>query len=171
MSHDLSADPALPAAGAHPPAAIVVAADGLPWTAEDQANGGDPPAALPPPPPPPPPPAKRNPFAFHRIFHPVVVRERHDGWTAAKQTAFVAALAKAGCVRDAAAAVGMSTESAYRLRARGDATDFRAAWTSALDYAVVRLGDAALSRAIHGVPCRTSTRARSSASTAATTSG
>lgn len=45
----------------------------------------------------------------------------------------------------------MSVKSAYTLRARPDATTFRQAWDVALDYAIRRLGDAALSRALHGV--------------------
>lgn len=92
-----------------------------------------------------------SPFGYQRRFRPVVVRERHDGWSADKQVAFVAALGEGGCVADAARAVGMSTESAYKLRARPDATDFRMAWQAALDYAVQRLEDAVLSRAINGV--------------------
>ncbi|UAJ09563.1 hypothetical protein [Polymorphobacter megasporae] len=78
-------------------------------------------------------------------------RNRHDGWTKQKQVGFINALAETGCVTDACRAVGMSTESAYALRRRYDAIDFRMSWDLALDYAVHRLADAALSRAIHGV--------------------
>ncbi len=46
----------------------------------------------------------------------------------------------------------MSTTSAYGLRARLDAQGFRYAWDAAQDHAIQRLADAALSRAIHGVP-------------------
>jgi hypothetical protein len=46
----------------------------------------------------------------------------------------------------------MSVQSAYALRARVDAVSFRNAWDTALDYAIRRLSDAALSRAINGVP-------------------
>src|SRR5690606_34866623 len=48
-------------------------------------------------------------------------------------------------------AVGMSERSAYALRARADAISFRNAWDTALDYAIRRLSDAALSRALNGV--------------------
>jgi hypothetical protein len=81
----------------------------------------------------------------------VAVRVRHDGWTPDKQHDFIAALAETGCVTEAAAAVGMSPKSAYRLRARPDASAFRQSWDIALDYAIRNLSDAAYSRALHGV--------------------
>lgn len=80
-----------------------------------------------------------------------VVTSRHDGWTVARQDGFLRALAACGCVRQACAAVGMSHVSAYRLRALPHAIAFRAAWDAALDCAISRLEDAALSRAIYGV--------------------
>ena len=76
---------------------------------------------------------------------------RYDGWTAERQEAFLKALAACGCVRDACKAVGMSHVSAYALRARPSAIAFRKAWDAALDCAMHRLEEAALSRAIHGV--------------------
>ena len=76
--------------------------------------------------------------------------KRHDGWTAAKQVAFVEALAASGCVREACAAVGMSAKSAYALRMRTEAQQFRMAWEAALDLAVRRIGDECFSRALHG---------------------
>jgi hypothetical protein len=84
-------------------------------------------------------------------FDPVIRRSRRDGWTADKQMAFIQALAECGCVSEACARVGISTTSAYALRARIDAQSFRYAWDAALDHAVQRLSDAAFSRAIHGV--------------------
>ena len=84
-------------------------------------------------------------------FDPVPTAPRHDGWNAEKQLEFIEALAAAGCVDHAARAVGMQPGSAYRLRARADATSFRAAWEHALEYAIHRLAEATLSRAIHGV--------------------
>jgi hypothetical protein len=47
-------------------------------------------------------------------------------------------------------AVGMSKESAYRLRRRPDAADFTAAWDDALAVSTRLLADACLERAIHG---------------------
>jgi hypothetical protein len=76
---------------------------------------------------------------------------RHDGWTADRQEAFLKALAACGCVRDACKAVGMSHVSAYALRSRPSAIAFRAAWDAALDHAMHRLEEAALSRALNGV--------------------
>jgi hypothetical protein len=84
-------------------------------------------------------------------FTPVVVRARRDGWTPERQHAFITALGESGCVEEACAAVRMSARSVYKLRARPDASTFRQAWDVALDYAIRRLGDAALSRALHGV--------------------
>ncbi|MDB5719264.1 MAG: hypothetical protein JWM38_2691, partial [Sphingomonas bacterium] len=84
-------------------------------------------------------------------FAPVATRARHDGWSPARQVDFVEALGESGCVDEACRAVGMSPSSAYALRRRVDAQGFRVAWDAALDYAIRRLGDAALSRALHGV--------------------
>jgi hypothetical protein len=84
-------------------------------------------------------------------FEPAHPRPRLDGWTPNRQAAFIRALAESGCVADACRAVGMSERSAYALRARADAISFRNAWEAALDYAIRRLSDAALSRAINGV--------------------
>ena len=81
----------------------------------------------------------------------IPMRARHDGWTPTRQHAFITALAETGCVTEAAAAVGMTTRSAYRLRARAEANIFRQAWDIALDYAIRNLTDVALGRAINGV--------------------
>ena len=77
-------------------------------------------------------------------------RNRDDGWTAERQRDFLAALADTGSVGRAAQAVGMSRESAYRLRRRPGALGFVAAWEAAQDAAVQRLADTCLERAIHG---------------------
>lgn len=84
-------------------------------------------------------------------FVPVPRRERADGWSPERQVAFIEALAQAGCVREAAESVGMSVRSAYRLRQHIGAETFRLAWDAALGFALGRLEDAALSRAINGV--------------------
>lgn len=81
----------------------------------------------------------------------VGLRARHDGWTPERQHAFITALAETGCVTEAAAAVGMTPRSAYKLRVRADANIFRQAWDIALDFAIRNLSEAALSRALHGV--------------------
>ena len=85
-------------------------------------------------------------------FTPATTRARHDGWTPVRQTGFVEALAESGCVREASASIGISVQSAYRLRARVDAQGFRMAWDAALDFAIRRLSDEVYSRALNGVP-------------------
>ena len=65
-------------------------------------------------------------------FTPVPVRARRDGWTPERQAAFVAALRDTRSVVAACRAVGMSWQTAYRLRARPDAAGFAAAWDAAL---------------------------------------
>ena len=61
-------------------------------------------------------------------FVPVPTRARRDGWSAARQAGFVGALAETGSVAAAAARVGMSRESAWRLRSREGAESFAEAW-------------------------------------------
>lgn len=65
-------------------------------------------------------------------FYPVPLRSRHDGWTARKQTDFLGFLVETGSVMGACEAVGMSRNSAYKLRARPEAESFAAAWDAAL---------------------------------------
>ncbi len=86
-----------------------------------------------------------------RAIEPVPVRARADGWSPLKQVAFIEALAACGCVEEAAARLGMSARSAYKLRARPGARSFREAWEVAQDSAVERVADAMFGRAIHGV--------------------
>jgi hypothetical protein len=57
---------------------------------------------------------------------------RRDGWTPERQLRFLAMLSHAKSVTKAAAAAGMSRESAYRLRARDPHGLFAAAWAGAL---------------------------------------
>jgi hypothetical protein len=92
-----------------------------------------------------------DPEPFVANFVPVSVRHRSDGWTTDRQVAFIEALAQSGCVADAAKSVGLSVRSAYALRQHSFANSFRAAWDAAINFAIKRLSDEALSRAIHGV--------------------
>jgi len=85
-------------------------------------------------------------------FTPAKLRPRHDGWTADKQYRFIQALADTGCVDEACRRVGMSQSSAYRLRNRACGAPFRRGWDAALDCGVHRLEQAALGRALNGVP-------------------
>jgi|GEM_PF-2793968 len=65
----------------------------------------------------------------------VPVLGRPNSWTPLRQRDFIAHLAGSGCVLAAAASVGMSVSSAYRLRRRPDARGFCAAWNAALAHA------------------------------------
>ncbi len=65
-------------------------------------------------------------------FVPVPVRARADGWTGARQAAFIGGLAETRCVATAAARTGMSREGAYRLQRHEGAEGFRLAWDAAL---------------------------------------
>jgi hypothetical protein len=85
-------------------------------------------------------------------FTPVYRRFRQDGWTPERQENFIQALAESGCVEEAARRVGMSASGAYALRAIPQAQSFRLAWEAAIDVAMPRMSDAAISRCIHGVP-------------------
>lgn len=61
-------------------------------------------------------------------FAPVPLRARADGWTPARQAAFLGILAETGSVGEAARRVGMARETAYRLRRKPGAGSFAAAW-------------------------------------------
>jgi hypothetical protein len=65
-------------------------------------------------------------------FTPVPLRYRADGWTPMRQADFLGRLCEAGSVAAAARHVGMTRESAYRLRAKPGAESFAAAWDAIL---------------------------------------
>lgn len=77
----------------------------------------------------------QEPPAHPPEFTPVPVRYRADGWTPERQYGYLVALAGCGCAKRAAEAVGMTEQSANRLRRRPDAAGFRrlcaAAWQMA----------------------------------------
>src|SRR5688572_23931391 len=83
-------------------------------------------------------------------FEPVALRARCDGWTPARQRAFIEELADCGVVREAAARVGMTVQSAGRLRRRAGAESFARAWELALREGTDRLRSIAYERCIHG---------------------
>lgn len=83
-------------------------------------------------------------------FEPVPRKFRHDGWTPARQRAFIAALADTGSVKRACRHVNMSPEGAYYLRRQRGSESFRRAWEAALDFGVQRLKDEAFDRALNG---------------------
>ncbi|MBX7497016.1 hypothetical protein K3172_14240 [Qipengyuania sp. 6B39] len=76
---------------------------------------------------------------------------RHDGWTPARQAAFLRELAATHNVSAAARAVGMGRQSAYKLRARLHGTPFDKAWEAAFLSRFDVLAEAALERALNGV--------------------
>ena len=59
-------------------------------------------------------------------------RVRRDGWTPERQLGFLEALARTRSVIKAAAIMGMSRESAYRLRDRREGALFAALWDRVL---------------------------------------
>ncbi|MDN3644664.1 hypothetical protein QWY75_00430 [Pontixanthobacter aestiaquae] len=77
--------------------------------------------------------------------------QRHDGWTPARQAAFLRELAATHNVSAAARAVGMGRQSAYKLRMRLQGTPFDKAWQAAFVTRFDALAEAALDRALHGV--------------------
>lgn len=84
-------------------------------------------------------------------FTPVPLRGRCDGWTAERQRGFVLALRHLRSVADAARFVGLSRETAHRLRRRKGAASFAAAWDSAL--ALPPPGGAERGSALEGGSC------------------
>lgn len=65
-------------------------------------------------------------------FTPVPLRARVDGWTPVRQAEFIGHLAETRCISTAAGRVGMSRESAYRLRRKPGAEEFAGAWDAVL---------------------------------------
>ncbi|HYD36175.1 MAG TPA: YadA-like family protein [Allosphingosinicella sp.] len=73
-----------------------------------------------------------------REFIPVPVRHREDGWTPERQYWYLVALAAGGHGGQAARAVGMSQQSAMRLRRRAEAAAFDRLCSAAVDMAKTR---------------------------------
>ena len=82
---------------------------------------------------------------------PVRRRPRYDGWTEEKQRRFIEALADTGVVGLAAKAVGMTRESANRLRRSPHGAAFSRAWDAARAAAGSVIEDVAFERALEGV--------------------
>ena len=93
---------------------------------------------------PPPPPAPAAP-------PPRVHVARGDRWTKHRMTDFLRHLAAIGSVTAAARAVGMSRQSAHKLRARLKGQPFDVAWEAAFHHGYDNLAHAALDRALNGV--------------------
>lgn len=95
-----------------------------------------------------PPPNGYDPAEYRWV--PVRRRARYDGWTEEKMRRFIEVLADTGQVSLACKAVGMSRESAYRLRRSPHGAAFARAWDAARHHAGSFLEDVAFERAIEG---------------------
>jgi hypothetical protein len=73
-----------------------------------------------------------------------------DRWNKPKMAAFLRELASCHSVAAAARSVGMSRQSAYRLRARLKGKPFDLGWETAFQHSYDALHQAALERALHG---------------------
>lgn len=80
-----------------------------------------------------------------------VAKGQDPRWTNRKMVEFLRTLAATHSVKDAARAVGMSRQSAYRLRARLKGKAFDAAWDEAFHHSYGNLPYAALERALYGI--------------------
>lgn len=76
---------------------------------------------------------------------------RHTEWTRARMAGFLRELAASQSVSHAAKAVGMSRQSAYRLRDRLVNTPFALGWDVALEAGMHQLAHAMMDRAVNGV--------------------
>jgi hypothetical protein len=74
-----------------------------------------------------------------------------ERWTPPKMAAFLRMLAATHSVKAAARSVGMSRQSAYRLRSRMKGGAFDLAWDVAFQHSYDNLAHAALERALNGV--------------------
>ena len=83
-------------------------------------------------------------------FAPVAVQARRDGWVPVRQIGFIHRLAICGCVGTSARGVGMSRESAWRLRKRPGAESFAAAWDKAAGWGADHLTDLGMERCLKG---------------------
>jgi hypothetical protein len=96
-----------------------------------------------------PPPDGYDPADYRWV--PVRRRPRTDGWTEEKQRRFIEILADTGLVSAAAKAVGMTRETAYRLRRSAHGAAFARAWDAARHHAGGLVEDMAFERAFEGV--------------------
>ena len=77
-------------------------------------------------------------------------RKRRAGWTAERQRKFIEHLSLTGHAGEAAAFVGLSSSSAYRLANKAGADGFARAWDAALRLAATRGVAIAWDRALNG---------------------
>lgn len=77
-------------------------------------------------------------------------KARHNEWTRTKMARFLEVLAETASVTTAAESVGMSRQSAYRVRSRLIGHPFDLAWEGALEFGLQQVAHAALDRALNG---------------------
>jgi hypothetical protein len=142
----------------HSPGAEPATAAASPEAHPHTAAAPAPPDAAPPPPAPAaadptedgaPPPDGYDPADYRWV--PVRRRPRLDGWTEEKQRRFIETLADTGLVGAAAKGVGMSRETAYRLKRSAHGAAFSRAWDAARAHAGGLVEDVAFERAFEGV--------------------
>jgi hypothetical protein len=84
-------------------------------------------------------------------FDPVPSQtNRRDGWTEARQRAFIAALARCASATASARQVGKSVRSAYKLLERPGSESFAAAWDRAVEIGRDATCDCVIDRAMNG---------------------
>ncbi|WP_052507699.1 hypothetical protein [Sphingomonas hengshuiensis] len=76
--------------------------------------------------------------------------QRHDGWTADRQRAFLQALSEGSSVSHACQIVGLSVQSAYAFRRAARGAGFALGWQAAQLLAREVLADTLMDRALHG---------------------
>ena len=96
-------------------------------------------------------PAARTPPETPAAIADVPYVPPEDRWTKRKMAEFLRVLAATQQVKAAAKAVGMSRQSAYKLRNRLKGEPFDVAWEAAFQHGYDALHQAALERALHGV--------------------
>jgi hypothetical protein len=84
-------------------------------------------------------------------FNPQTGDRSGERWTATKMARFLRMLSATHSVSAAARSVGMSRQSAYRLRSRLKGKPFDLAWDVAFQHSYDNLAHAALERALNGV--------------------
>jgi hypothetical protein len=77
-------------------------------------------------------------------------KARHNGWSRDKMQRFIELLVESGSVTQAAKGVGMSRNSAYRIRARLVGQPFDLAWEAALEFGMQQIAHEAVDRALNG---------------------
>ena len=86
-----------------------------------------------------------------RLAERIAATPNEDRWTKPKMVEFLRMLGATQCVAAAARAVGMSRQSAYKLRNRLKGEPFDIAWEAAFQHGYDALHQAALERALHGI--------------------